>query len=125
RGDVPVVVGGRHVAGVVVAAAHRLGVAFGVVQVAGHQPERPAAEVEADLAVLARIPGDWVHQNDRVAGQRAAHRAWLDLLARAVADLRGGLGLPEAVPDGDPPGLADLLADLRVQRLACRDALAQ
>ena len=67
---------------------------------------------------------DRVDQHDRVAGQRAAHRAEFHLLAGGVADLGGRLGLPVPVPDGDAPGVADLLDHLGVERLTGRDALA-
>src|SRR5207344_1165795 len=100
---------GRHVTGVVVAAAHRLGVPLGVSPVAGHQPQRTVGQIQADLALRCRLTGDRVEQDHGVAGEGAAHRARLDVLARAVADLGGGLGLAVAVPDGDVPGPADLL----------------
>ena len=66
-----------------------------------------------------------VDEADAEAGQRAAHRAGLDLLARRVADLGRGLGLAVEVADGQAPGVADLVDDLGVERLARGDDLAQ
>src|SRR6185437_12408941 len=124
-GEVAVVVAGGHVAGVVVATAHRLGVPLGVAPVAGHQPQRAVRQVQADLALGRWLAGDGVDEDHGVTGQGAAHRAKLDGLAGSVADLGGGLGLAVAVPDGDVPGPADLLDHLGVERLAGREAFAQ
>ena len=96
--DVAVAVHGGDVAGVVVAAGHRIGVARRVL-VPGHQRQRPALaagrEVQADLPfAVGRPAGQRVDEHHRHPGQRSAHRRGLDRRARRVPDLGGGLGLP-------------------------------
>ena len=122
-GDVAVRVAGADVTGVVVATGHGLGVALLVAVVADHQPERALRQVHADLALVRHLPGGGVDQGDRVAGDRAAHRAGLHGLPGRVADLHGGLGLAEAVPDAQTPRLLDLLDHLGVERLPRPDDL--
>jgi hypothetical protein len=96
-----------------VAAAHdvrRLGL---VALVAQHQAQRRhRVQQQRDLAFLGRLLVE-VEQGHAVARQRAAHRARLEELARRIADLAGGLGLPEAVADADAPGPLDLLDHFR------------
>src|SRR5690625_4489504 len=111
------------IAGVVIAVAHHLGSAVGVVAILHPQPERPRVEAQTDLALVRRSAGDRVQQGNGEPGQWPTHRAEPHLLSRGVRDLHRGLGLAEPVPDGDSPGASYLLDDLRVQRLAGPDDL--
>ncbi len=113
------------VAGVEEAVAHRRRRAIGVAQVLGHQVDGPLGQVQADLALVARFAGDGVEQRDGDAGQRLAHGSGGHGGSGGVADDRGGLGLPVAVADGEPPRCLDPADDLGVERLAGRDDLAQ
>ncbi len=125
-GEVPVGVAGGDVAGPVQPVRHGLGGARRVVPVAGHHPGRPYTQVHAQLTLVGGLlAGDRVQQDDLVARRRPAHGAGLDGDAGEVADLEGGLGLAEAVANGDAPGLADLLDDLGIERLAGGDGLAR
>ncbi len=127
-GDVPVGVDAGHVTRVVVTPGHRLRVALGIVPVPGHQRQRLAREVQADLA-LARLcqpaPAGRVHQHHWNAWKGPAHRPRAHLGTGGVAHLGGGLGLPESVADDQSPCPPDLLDHLRVERLTGTDRLPQ
>src|SRR6266513_5421154 len=114
----------RHIPGVVVAVAHGAGIARAIIQIPLHEPEWPLRQVDADLALLAHAPVR-AEQHDRTSGERAPHRAGFDRLPRRVADLRGGLGLPETLTDGDAPGVAHLCDHLGVERFAGARDFAQ
>src|SRR5680860_636926 len=127
-GDVPLVVDGGDVAGVVPAARHRVGVPGLVSLVAGHQGERlvpTTREVQADLALagLHTVAGDGGDDRDRAAGARTAHRSRLQQGAGTVAHYRGHLGLTVAVAKRQTPFLPDLSDHLGVERLTRTDHL--
>src|SRR5439155_3401914 len=97
---------------------------FLAVFVAGHQSERAGIKFQAYLDLVGLVAVD-IERRNAVARQRTAHRSWLQRLAWRVADLRGGFGLAEAVAKRQSPRLPDLVDDLRIERLARADQLAQ
>ena len=124
EGDVAVGVARGGVAGAVAAVAHHFRGLLGAVLVGLHQAQRAHRQVQRHLALVGRMFVD-VEQHHLVAGKRAPHAAGLDGLAGRVADLRRGLGLAEAVAQGQAPGVLHLVNDLGVERLASADHLAQ
>jgi hypothetical protein len=123
--EIAVAVHRHQVAGAVVAVGEHAGHATAVVGVAGHEPERTAGQVDAQLALSGGRSGVRVEHGHGVPGQRAAHGPWLDRLARRVADRGGHLGLPVAVAHHHPPRPGDLGDDLRGERLARAHGLSQ
>src|SRR4051812_40236744 len=115
-GDVAVLVSPGDVAGVIPAAAERLGGTGLVVEVAGHEAEGPWVERQRDLAFVRLLPRI-VEQSDAIPRERPSHRAGLEWLARRVPDLRRSFGLPVSVPHRDAPGVPDPLDYLGVERL--------
>ena len=104
-------------------------VAIRIVAIADHQANRAVVQVQADFTFGSgpdsMLTGHRIREDYGVAGQRPAHRSGLEPLTRRVADLCGGLGLPEAIPDGDAPGALDLFDHLRVEWLAGSDEFAK
>src|SRR5699024_11402498 len=82
------------------------------------QTEGTGIESEADLTLIALLPGGRVDEDDVEAGQRLAHRPVLELLVRRIADLQGRLGLTEAVADEHAPVALDTVDDLGIERLS-------
>ena len=124
-GDVALLIDAGHVAGAVVAPLHGRRRALRVVGIAHHQAGRARlAQGQGHLPLACRLVLGVEHHHP-VAGQGAPHGARLERLARGVADLGGGLGLAEAVPDGEAPGPAHLLDHLGVEGLAGGHRLAQ
>src|SRR5262249_5613921 len=122
--EVPRVVPVRRIRGAVVLAAQHDRVALGVAVVSRHHGSGARLQVDRDLALLGP-PSVLVEERDLVAGERAAHRPGPHRLPGAVADLARRLRLSVAVTDRDAPRLLDLRDDLRIERLAGADELAQ
>lgn len=101
------------------------GIAFRIAQISGHQVDRSVAQVEADFALISEFSGQGVHQYDRHSRGRSAHGTGLDLLSRHIAHLQCGLGLSEAVTNGQSPGLLDLGDHIRIERLTGAEDFAQ
>ena len=117
-GDVAVFVAAGDVAGVVVPTGHHGGVALRVTEVPGHQVQRRLGQVQADLALVGRLTGERVDQHHRHPRHGPAHRARLHRLSGRVADLQRGLGLAEAVADGQSPGAVHGRDHLGIERFA-------
>ena len=101
--EVSVSITGCDVAGPVIGAFECRARARRVPQIALHETKRALSQSQRDLAVVRLFPVG-IQECQFVARQRPSYCAWLEQLARAVADLGGRLRLPVAVTNGEAPG---------------------
>src|ERR1035438_943787 len=104
----------------IAATLHDLGGPLRIVYVASHQAERRRIQPEADFAISGFIPLG-IQQNDIVSRGSNTCGAWLHGLPWEIADGEHGLGLSEAVANGNAPCLSDFLNDFGIEWLSSAD----
>ena len=98
---------------------------LGRVPVAGEEGRGAAVEREVALGAGRKHVPVGVDHADLVAGGREPDRARADRGAPRVRDQNGVLGLPEAVPHGDPEGILERAHRFLVGLLAHRDRVPE